>query len=266
MRTIRRKLWTSSFGLSHRSGRANIGFPVEILCAFRHHPSPSAHAGLLSHPSQTPFNMHNVFDANEQPLPSFNAEARQHRSLSEMLGICKAFILDGIISGEEAEFLRTWIAANRDVVETWPGSVLSARLERIFADGRVGPEEQAELATLLAELVGGRASVAAGANLATRLPVDVPPPQLAFQDQVYVFTGMFAFGPRKECQRVVEMLGARCESGVTRRTTVVVIGTFASRDWIGTSHGTKILKAVEYRDRGLPISIVGEDHWVGALP
>jgi NAD-dependent DNA ligase len=114
--------------------------------------------------------------------------------------------------------------------------------------------------------VGGRVSVAAGKNLSTMLPVDVPPPQISFLNQVYVFTGMFAFGPRKECLRVVSELGASCESGVTKRTSVLVIGTFASRDWRETNHGTKILKALEYRARGVPLAIVGEDHWVECLP
>jgi NAD-dependent DNA ligase len=144
--------------------------------------------------------------------------------------------------------------------------VLSARLERIFTDGRVDPEEQAELAQLLQDLVGGKVSVAAGKNLSTTLPVDDPPPPIEFNGQVYVFTGMFAFGPRRECQRVVEELGARCESSITQRTTVLVIGTFASRDWKETSHGRKIMKAVDYRDRGVPLVIVGEDHWASQFP
>lgn len=201
-----------------------------------------------------------------QPPPAINAAARQHRALCEMLGLCKAFILDGEVAPEEALFLHNWIAANPDVVGTWPGDVLSKRLARIFADGIVDADERVELATLLQELVGGRVSVAAGANLSTSLPVDMPPPHLEFAGQVFVFTGMFAFGPRKVCQRAVEQLGARCESSITQRTNVVVVGTFASRDWKETTHGTKIMKAVEYRSRGVPLVIVGEDHWAASLP
>ncbi len=39
----------------------------------------------------------------------------------------------------------------------------------------------------------------------------------------------------------------------------------ASRDWVQTSYGTKILKAQEYRDRYGTPAIVSERHWVAHL-
>jgi hypothetical protein len=59
-----------------------------------------------------------------------------------------------------------------------------------------------------------------------------------------VFTGKFAFGPRRVCEAAVEALGGRAGSSVTRVTNYLVIGTFGSRDWIHTSHGRKIEQAV----------------------
>ena len=59
--------------------------------------------------------------------------------------------------------------------------------------------------------------------------------------------------------------GALCESTVTRRTRYLVVGTFGSRDWVHSSFGRKIEKAVELEQAGMPLSIVGEDHWAAAI-
>jgi NAD-dependent DNA ligase len=80
-----------------------------------------------------------------------------------------------------------------------------------------------------------------------------------------VFTGKFAFGTRADCQRQVTKLGAVCNSDVTRSTDYLIIGTFGSRDWVHTSFGRKIEKAVQYREAECRLSIVGEDHWVSCI-
>ena len=56
------------------------------------------------------------------------------------------------------------------------------------------------------------------------------------------------------------------ESGITKATDFLVVGTFGSRDWAQTSFGRKIEKAVAYRDAGEPIGFVTEDHCAAAMP
>ena len=83
--------------------------------------------------------------------------------------------------------------------------------------------------------------------------------------QVYVFTGKFAWGTRRDCEREVVTRGGACDSNVTKRTGYLVIGTFGSRDWVHTAFGRKIDKAVSYRQSGASVRIVAEGHWANAL-
>jgi hypothetical protein len=206
-------------------------------------------------------------DRDGQPLNlGFNRARRAERNVSEMLGLVKGVLADGVVTEAEAALLRDWAAQHPDASERWPVSVLKGRLDRIFADGRVDEREREDLAELLDSIVGGRAGIVAGADAATELPLDRPPPKIAWPDSVFVFTGKFAFGPRAECEREVGERGGVCERGVTRRTNYLVIGTFGSRDWVQTSYGRKIEKAVRYRDKRVPIAIVAEDHWADELP
>ncbi len=206
-------------------------------------------------------------DPHGQPLNlRFNRARRAERDVSEMLGLVKGVLADGVVTEPEAVLFGDWLAQHPDAVEQWPVNVLKARLDRIFADGKVDERERRDLAQLLESIVGGEAGIVAGEDAATELPLDHPPPEITWPDSVFVFTGKFAFGPRAKCERHVVELGGLCERGVTRRTDYLVIGTFASRDWVQTSFGRKIEKAVRYRDKGVPVAIVAEDRWADALP
>jgi hypothetical protein len=71
-------------------------------------------------------------------------------------------------------------------------------------------------------------------------------------------------GQRKECGRLVVERGGMC-GGLTKRTNFLIVGEYATESWKHSSMGTKILKACEMRDSGIPISIVSESHWKNFL-
>jgi hypothetical protein len=52
---------------------------------------------------------------------------------------------------------------------------------------------------------------------------------------------------------------------VTLDLDYLVVGTAASRDWAGTSHGRKIEKAVAYQERGEDLMVIAEEDWVRNL-
>lgn len=208
-----------------------------------------------------------MHDPHGQPLnPFFNQGRRIERDVSELLGLVKGLLADGVVTDAEATMLRTWTQGHPDAALHWPVDALIRRLDSIFADGRIDDEERTDLAELLASLVGGNAGVIVGSDAATQLPFDRPPPMLEWAGRVYVFTGAFAFGTRATCEGQVVSLGGSVASNITKRTRYLVVGTFGSRDWVHTSFGRKIEKAVGYRDSGVPLAIVGEDHWAESLP
>lgn len=205
-------------------------------------------------------------DANAQPFPLLNRGNRQRRAIAELLGLAKGIIADGVVSSAEAAFLRDWVRANPDAVDTWPCSVVAERLQQIYADGVVDAAERSELADLLLDVTGGGLDQVEGANPATNLPLNDPVPIIEFPGRLFVFTGRFLYGPRKTCEKCVREAGGDTSSRVTRKTSYLVIGDLGSRDWIHSSFGTKIEKAVEYRDgRSVPLAIVHEEDWARAL-
>jgi len=138
----------------------------------------------------------------------FNRARRAERDLSEMLGLVKGILVDGIVNEAEAEHLRNRAAHHPDAVEQWPVNIVKARLDHIFADGHVHEAERRDLSALLQSVVGGTAGVLVGEDAATELPLDTPPPAMVWRGSLFVFTGKFAFGTRQDCQRHVIRLGA----------------------------------------------------------
>jgi len=210
--------------------------------------------------------MTNPLDLHGQPLnPAFNVAKRRARDVSEMLGIAKGLIADGVLNEDEARYLRDWGNNHPEAVELWPASLVFTRLKQFYADGRIDDDERVELQGILASLVGGDVTVNLGLDGAAELPLDHPAPLIGWHGEMYVFTGRFAYGTRKQCEREVIERGGSVDGGVTKRTTFLVIGTFSSRDWQQSSYGSKIVRAAELRESGVPLRIVGEDHWCNAL-
>ena len=203
-------------------------------------------------------------DSDAQPTPAFNASRRIDRGIHEMLGLCRGVLADGVVSTEEALLLMNWMESNPDLTQQWPASALAERLDRVFADAVVEPDEQEDLAELLREISGVIEGGEQAIGQSATLPLDRPPPALQFGGWEYVFTGRFASGTRRWCQQAVERLGAACASDITLRTNVLVVGTYGSRDWAHSSYGRKIEKAVEYR-RKTDIMIIDEAHWSSFL-
>jgi HIRAN domain len=205
-------------------------------------------------------------DPHGQPLSlRFNRARRTERDLCELLGLARGLLADGSITEGEAALLRDWVGRHPDAVEHWAVRTIHDRLTQHFKDGVIDEVERADLKRLLDQLVSGELSAVCDTDAATTLPLDQPPPTIEWDEMTYVFTGQFAFGPRRDCEREVEKRGGTCEGSITKRTSFLVIGTFGSRDWVHTGFGRKIEKAVSYREAGVPLRIVAEDHWVSTL-
>lgn len=206
-------------------------------------------------------------DAHGQPLNSaYRREAVAERQIDELIGIVKGVLADGMVHQGEVEFLLSWLNANRAAADQWPAKAIYPRLVAALADGKVDSDEEREILDLLLAAVGGNTAPQVGeASDSTSLPLCKPAPSIVFAGQSFCFTGKFNSGTRDWCQKSVESRGGVSAGTVTKKLDFLVIGDLGSRDWLHSTHGTKILKAVEYRDRGAPLAIVSEQHWFEQL-
>jgi hypothetical protein len=197
-----------------------------------------------------------VLDDHGQPRNRFYASVRlTDREIDELLGLCKGVVADGVVNEKEAQFLMDWITV-----------ILYRRLAEMLVDHCLDQTEQAELLSLLHQIAtGGEPPGEYVANLSTSLPLTQPAPAIHFLQRNFCFTGRFISGTRKQCEEAILTKGGTAQKVPTGETDYLVIGILGSTDWIHSTHGRKIEKAVEFQSRGSSLAIISEEHWIKHL-
>lgn len=54
-------------------------------------------------------------------------------------------------------------------------------------------------------------------------------------------------------------------NSVSKKVHFLVVSSIGNDQWLHSSYGTKIKKAVELRNSGVPIAIISETHWQEVL-
>jgi hypothetical protein len=209
-------------------------------------------------------------DEDGQPCRMFRTIERNNecKALEQLAGICTGLLADGVVSDQEARFFFDWVkryAPNRPV---WPFTDILKRLDQIFHDGVIDEEERQDLHEIIGSLCGIDDKSDPTQDRATQLPLCRPAPSpILFEDHEFSLTGKFAYGARKAVIETIDGLGGYAHTNrPTWGTHYLLIGTFASRDWVNTNSGRKIEYAVKLRGEGAKISIIAEEHWRHFLP
>lgn len=203
-----------------------------------------------------------LLDMHGQPAPAFNHRRNQKKAINTLVGMCHGVLADGKVNDDEIMYMRKWLHKNAKFLKSYPLNIVFRRIETILKDGIIDQVERDDLYRMLSDVVGGtfRQIENAGAS-STTLPVQQVK-HINFQGSAFCFTGRFIFGQRNVCEEAVINKGAVAHKNVTKNLNYLVIGDLASRDWIATTHGTKIQKALDYQESGSPIEVISEESWV----
>lgn len=201
-------------------------------------------------------------DENGQPIArGYNESRRIDRTVHELLGLLKGILADGEVTGPEIEALGAWILRNAEFADVWPVNNIVESVAPLFDRGSVNEQEREDLRVLFERITGDPATVSLTENPVTTLPLTNPAPHVDFRGKHFVFTGKFLYGSRKACEAAVMERGGTCQPDIRLDTDYVVIGGAGSADWVHSSFGRKIEKAVEYTKR-CNLKIISEEHWV----
>jgi NAD-dependent DNA ligase len=200
---------------------------------------------------------------DERFLNRVGGERISSRQVDELIGIARGISADGELNQAEVEFLQKWLAANVTVSDQPVIRTLYSRVNEVLGDGIADLDECRDLLATLDQFCSGDFELGEVLK-ATTLPLCDPAPALTFGGRAYCFTGTFNYGKRQTCEQAVVERGGRCGS-LNQRTDVLVIGVYATDSWKHSTFGNKIIKACEWRDGGIPISIVSEQHWAAHL-
>ena len=196
----------------------------------------------------------------------FFHEARiDRRSVDSLIGIAAGITADGCINQKEATFLKNWIKSNLIHLDDPVVNILYRRLDDMLRDNILDPDESLELLSLLKQFTGIHEGSVQLFSTPASLPLNSPPPTLSWEDRTFILTGTMAYGPRKDCEALIIERGGRIGCSVSKKVNFLIIGSIGNDQWMHTSYGFKIKKAVELRETGFPIAIISEEHWQQTL-
>ncbi|MNZ81356.1 DNA polymerase III subunit epsilon [compost metagenome] len=193
---------------------------------------------------------------------AFFHEARiDRRSADALVGIAAGLAADEKIDQQEAEFLKNWIETHLVHLSDPVVNLLYKRLASMLSDGVLDADESAELLEMLHQFAGLPIGSAQTFTAPSSLPLNNPPPILSWVDRVFLFTGVMAYGPRKDCESLILERGGLIGGSVSKKVHYLIVGSIGNDQWLHSSYGTKIKRAVELRESGTPIAIISEEHW-----
>ncbi len=191
---------------------------------------------------------------------------RSAKGLQSLMGIVSGLVCDGHLNDNEIRYLKTWMNDNEDLASIYPANIVYRRVREVLIDDLITEEERDHL-TKEMQILTGNNCMETGAALPEHIAsVFDDDPHVIFEQNVFVLTGEFLWGTRKECFREIEKRGGLPKDSVTKETNYLVIGTMSSPDWIVSNFGRKIQKAAEMVESGnAEISIIREVDWSMAL-
>jgi hypothetical protein len=175
-------------------------------------------------------------------------------SMDELIGFITGVASDGVLNDDEIVALSDWLLQNSAIQKVWPATIIADRLETILNDGTIYEKERANLLAAINKITGEGAAHFESSTDMWEDDTD----SLSFAGKTFCLTGEFVSGDRDSIDTMLKMLGAKTSTAVQRGVDYLVIGTLSSHDWLYTSHGRKIEKALLLKREGCKVTVITE--------
>lgn len=184
--------------------------------------------------------------------------------VNHLLGIVRGITADAELNEKEIKAMRSWLKGSYEIKNTWPFNILRTRIDNVLADGVVTDEESSDLLQFLSDMVGGGVADGVVDGMAMTLPLE-DLESIDFDGRRFCLTGGFVYGPRKNVAKVISNNGGIVGNKVTLNLDYLVVGSIASTDWAHGSYGRKIETAMNLKDKGQQLHVIGEEVLMSSL-
>lgn len=181
--------------------------------------------------------------------------------MNEFLGFCAGIVCDGLILPQEADAILERIRASDILTSSPVYRDLWRATEAAMVDRVLSDDEAEEIRQWIALLVGDGYVDTGVPNIGNTAQVDEPisdPAFIEFEGRCFVLTGPMKMGTRSFIVKEIERCGGEVGKTVTRRTDYIVVSSDASKNWRTTHFGTKIERAKELIVEGYKLRFVAD--------
>ncbi len=185
--------------------------------------------------------------------------------INELDCFLSGVVADKVINDKCLLTLNNWLESNSSICTTFPTNIIAKRVEQIINDKLITKMEKDSIHETLNLICGNRFEESGLAYGMTTEFFEDPVNLFYNKGQVICFSGQFITGSIRQVQDIALEGGATLEDKVSSKSSALIIGTFATRDWYFTSHGSNIKRARELKLKGKDLLIITEQSWLKCL-
>ena len=162
----------------------------------------------------------------------------------ELIGILKGINADGILSESEISSLSVWLDWHDELEGA---ESLRGEIEEILSDGIITEKEQSLLRKTLDDLID---PIVDSAKTGTS--------DVVLEGKSFCLSGDFDYGKKADVASYIIEHGGTISKNVTKKCDYVVVGGGGSCNYAFGNYGTKVKKALVYKEKGCNIEVIGE--------
>ena len=195
------------------------------------------------------FSINNVNHTSRSKVINFSNETKD---LQKLKLIIEKIMDDKTITLDEINELDKWLDYNCSLIGVYPFDKIYSIVKNVIEDNIVSKEEHIELVRIFNELIDPINEVKSDSNI-------------CFDNQLFCLTGTFNSGSKDEIEKKIINKGGICTNSVTSKTNYLIVGGAGSNDWKFGNYGGKVQRAMELREKGKNIEIMGEEELLNQL-
>jgi NAD-dependent DNA ligase len=201
------------------------------------------------------------YDEDQELIKNYNLPLYIKKCVQELQGIAAAIIYDNQIDDNEIRMLIEWTDNHIDISEQFPISDLFDILQKIIDSGKCSNSQRKKLFELLSSFAADPQRPNVIGNIYDKNCT------ISFKEKTFQFTGKLEYGSRKKATDAVLAIGGmvRDTSSVSLEVDYLVVGELGNEVWKYSRFGSKIEKALEFRDYYKKPFIITEKQFINAL-
>lgn len=174
------------------------------------------------------------------------------KGLQNLKRIIESIMVDNKIESDEINELNEWLDSNTQLVGNYPFDKIYSIVKKVLEDGAISNSEYNELMHAFNDFINPINEEKINDNL-------------NFQDKIFCLTGTFNSGSKDSIEEKIVNKGGICGKGVTSKTNYLIVGGSGSDAWKFGNYGGKVQKAMELKEKGKDIEIIGEEDFLKQL-
>ena len=174
------------------------------------------------------------------------------KDLQKLKRIIEGIMEDKKITFNEMEALEKWLDYNTHLIGNYPFDKIYTVVKNILDDGVISKGEHDDLVKIFNELIDPINEMKSDSTI-------------CFTDKMFCLTGTFNSGSKEEIEKKIIDKGGICSKTINSKVNYLIVGGAGSDDWKFGNYGSKVQKAMELKEKGKNIEIIGENDFLSQL-